>query len=277
MATAFALVYRDTEIIDFAIALLGCFIAGVVAVPINNVDDYQKLSLLLTTTQAHLALTTDNNLKIFHRDISAQKLKWPPGVEWWKTNEFGSYHPKKKDEATPLQVPDLAYIEFSRAPTGDLRGVVLSHRTIMHQMACLSAIISTVPKGEDKDTFSSTLRASDGTFVAPRQGKGEIILSYLDPREGAGLILGCAARRLWWTHHSLAGEPNGRHSWHVCKSHHEVPSVDHGGGLSRPEAGCVQLPARPNGDAQFHEEDGAELRVCQAVPDRLLNGGLRVP
>ena len=29
-----ALVYRDTEIIEFAVALLGCFIAGVVAVPI---------------------------------------------------------------------------------------------------------------------------------------------------------------------------------------------------------------------------------------------------
>jgi acyl-CoA synthetase (AMP-forming)/AMP-acid ligase II len=185
-----ALVYRDTEVIDFAIALLGCFLAGVVAVPINNVDDYQKLSLLLTTTQSHLALTTDANLKVFQRDISAQKLKWPPGVEWWKTNEFGSYHPKKKDDAAPLQVPDLAYIEFSRAPTGDLRGVVLSHRTIMHQMACLSAMVSTIPKGEETDTFSSQLRASDGTLMAPRPARGEIILSYLDPREGCGLILG---------------------------------------------------------------------------------------
>lgn len=185
-----ALVYRDTEIIDFAIALLGCFIAGVVAVPINNVDDYQKLSLLLSTTQAQLALTTDNNLKMFARDISAQKLKWPPGVEWWKTNEFGSYHPKKKDESAPLQVPDLAYIEFSRAPTGDLRGVVLSHRTIMHQMACMSAIISTIPSNEDTDTFSSMLRNADGSFVAPRRSRNEIILSYLDPREGCGLILG---------------------------------------------------------------------------------------
>lgn len=185
-----ALVYRDTEVIDFVIALLGCFIAGVVAVPINNVDDYQKLSLLLTTTQAHLALTTDNNLKVFTRDISAQRLKWPPGVEWWKTNEFGSYHPKKKDEAAPLQVPDLAYIEFSRAPTGDLRGVVLSHRTIMHQMACLSAMVSTIPASEHTDTFSASLRAADGTLVAPRPGRSEIILSYLDPREGCGLIMG---------------------------------------------------------------------------------------
>ncbi|KAK8082542.1 hypothetical protein PG996_001323 [Apiospora saccharicola] len=117
-----ALIYRDSEVIDFAIALLGCFIAGVVAVPINDLQDYQKLNLILTSTQAHLALTTDNNLKAFQRDITTQKLNWPKGVEWWKTNEFGSYHPKKKDDVPPLSVPDLAYIEFSRAPTGDLRG-----------------------------------------------------------------------------------------------------------------------------------------------------------
>ncbi|KAJ4362647.1 hypothetical protein N0V95_001355 [Ascochyta clinopodiicola] len=188
-----ALVYRDTEIIEFVVALLGCFIAGVVAVPINSVDDYQKLILLLTTTQAHLALTTDNNLKAFHRDISQNRLKWPSGVEWWKTNEFGSHHPKKHDDMTALQVPEVAYIEFSRAPTGDLRGVVLSHRTIMHQMACVSAIVSTIPTGrETSDTFSGNLRDKNGKFIAPpsRTSPTEVILSYLDPRESAGMILG---------------------------------------------------------------------------------------
>ncbi|KAF9884677.1 hypothetical protein FE257_001370 [Aspergillus nanangensis] len=167
-----ALIYRDSEIIEFAVALMGCFIAGVVAVPINSLEDYQSLNLVLTSTQAHLALTTENNLKSFQRDITTQKLSWPRGVEWWKTNEFGSYHPKKKDETPPLIVPDLAYIEFSRAPTGDLRGVVMSHRTIMHQMACLSAVISNVP---------SSSRA---------RPHGETLISYLDPRHGIGMILG---------------------------------------------------------------------------------------
>ena len=185
-----ALVYKEVEIIDFAIALMGCFIAGVVAVPINNIDDVQKLSLLLTTTQTHLALTTDNNLKAFSRDIAAKGLKYPTGVEWWKTNEFSTYNYKKKDEGQALQVPDLAYIEFSRAPTGDLRGVVLSHRTIMHQMACFSANISAIPATANVDTFSNTLRGADGSFVVPRSGKSEIIISYLDPREGCGLIVG---------------------------------------------------------------------------------------
>ncbi|KAK6077851.1 acyl-CoA ligase [Seiridium cupressi] len=184
-----ALVYRDTEIIDFAIALLGCFIAGVVAVPINDLQDYQKLNLILTSTQAHLALTTDNNLKSFQRDITTQKLTWPKGVEWWKTNEFGGYHPKKKDDVPPLSVPDLAYIEFSRAPTGDLRGVVLSHRTIMHQMACLSAVVSAVPNHGPGDTFSRALRDKNGRLIGGG-ASSEILLSYLDPRQGIGMILG---------------------------------------------------------------------------------------
>ena len=190
-----ALIYRDAEIIDFAVAFLGCFIAGVVAVPINDFDvsttnlaDYHRLNVILTTTQAHLALTTDVNLKTFQRDITASKLNWPKGVEWWKTNEFGSFHPKKKDEIPPLIVPDLAYIEFSRAPTGDLRGVVMSHRTIMHQMAILSAIIQTIPTNSN-DTFNSALRDKQGRPVAGST-TGEILLSYLDPRQSIGLILG---------------------------------------------------------------------------------------
>lgn len=185
-----ALIYRDVEVIDFAVAFMGCFIAGVVAVPINytNNEDYNRLNVVLTTTQAHLALTTDANLKNFQRDITANKLNWPRGVEWWKTNEFGSFHPKKKDDVSNLVVPDLAYIEFSRAPTGDLRGVVMSHRTIMHQMACLSAILSTVPTSGN-DTFGSGLRDKQGRFVTGGGG-GEILLSYLDPRQSIGLILG---------------------------------------------------------------------------------------
>ena len=191
-----ALIYRDSEIIDFAVAFMGCFIAGVVAVPINdfdvstttNLSDYHRLNVILTTTQAHLALTTDVNLKTFQRDITANKLNWPRGVEWWKTNEFGSFHPKKKDEIPPLIVPDLAYIEFSRAPTGDLRGVVMSHRTIMHQMACLSAMLQTIPTNGN-DTFNPNLRDKTGRPMVGSNA-GEILLSYLDPRQSIGLILG---------------------------------------------------------------------------------------
>lgn len=178
-----ALVYRDCEVIDFAIALYGCFIAGVVAVPINKQEDFQELTTILAATQSHLALTTDANLKAFHRELSLQKLSWPRGVEWWKTNEFGSFHPKKKDEAPPLLAPDLAYVEYSRSPTGELRGVVISHRTVMHQMACLSATISATPVGQ---------HGAEQAAKPPRmtRSNGEILLTYLDPRQAIGMILG---------------------------------------------------------------------------------------
>ena len=86
-----ALIYRTTEIIDFAVSLLACFIAGVVAVPIVDFQQYGTLLDILTQTQTHLALTTDFNLKLFERDIQERRMSWPKGVEWWKTDEFGSY------------------------------------------------------------------------------------------------------------------------------------------------------------------------------------------
>ncbi|KAJ9609074.1 hypothetical protein H2200_006845 [Cladophialophora chaetospira] len=184
-----ALIYTEHEIIEFAVAMLGCYIAGVVAVPINDLKNYARLNVVLTSTQAHLALTTEANLKNFQRDITAAKLNWPRGVEWWKTNEFGSYHPKKKGEEPPLVMPDLAYIEFSMAPTGDLRGVVMSHKTIMHQMATLSAMTTSATSNTKADTFNPSLRDKQGHLITGSR-HGEIMLSYLDPRQSIGMILG---------------------------------------------------------------------------------------
>ena len=184
-----ALIYTEAEVIEFAVALMGCFIAGVVAVPINDLKNYARLNVVLTSTQAHLALTTEQNLKNFQRDITAAKLNWPRGVEWWKTNEFGSFHPKKKADEPPLVVPDLAYIEFSMAPTGDLRGVVMSHKTIMHQMATLSAMVISATSNTKADTFNPGLRDKQGHLITGRR-TAETILSYLDPRASIGMIMG---------------------------------------------------------------------------------------
>ncbi|RMD44393.1 hypothetical protein DV735_g620, partial [Chaetothyriales sp. CBS 134920] len=183
-----ALVYTEAEVIEFAVALMGCFLAGVVAVPINDLANYPRLNVILTSTQAHLALTTEANLKNFQRDLTATKQGWPRGVEWWKTNEFGSYHPKKKAEEPALVVPDLAYIEFCTAPTGDLRGVVISHKTIMHQMATLSAMVVSATPNTKADTFNPGLRDKNGHLI-PGRRTIETMLSYLDPRQGIGLIL----------------------------------------------------------------------------------------
>ncbi|OLL26567.1 hypothetical protein NEOLI_000288 [Neolecta irregularis DAH-3] len=181
-----ALVYRDSEVVEFVVALLGCFIAGVVAVPVNKPEDYEELNFILTSTQAHLALTTDNNLKAFQRGLSAAKIPWPRGVEWWKTNDFGSFHPKKKEELPALQAPELAYIEFSRSPTGELRGVVISHRTILHAMSSLLAVIFSVP-GQKQDSPAEHMRDKHENPVIGT-GSGEVLVTYLDPRQSVGIL-----------------------------------------------------------------------------------------
>ncbi|KAK9456772.1 hypothetical protein V1511DRAFT_515423 [Dipodascopsis uninucleata] len=185
-----ALLYRDYEVIDFTVALLGCFLAGVVAVPINAITKFKDITYILNYTQSHLALTTDANLKFFHREFTSQGQSWPKGVEWWKANEFGSYHPPKKSEPPALQVPDLAYIEFSRAPTGEYRGVVMSHKTVMHQMNCLATILSSKDKIQKSATVNSRTLSREGGRLIQHVTKHQIVLTYLDPRQSIGMIMG---------------------------------------------------------------------------------------
>ncbi|KAK9369416.1 hypothetical protein V1509DRAFT_620767 [Lipomyces kononenkoae] len=205
-----ALLYQDHEVIDFVVALLGCFLAGVVAVPINAVTKFKDLNYILNYTQSHLALSTDANLKAFHRDFTAQGQSWPRGVEWWKTNEFGSYHPpSKKSEPPALQVPDLAYIEYSRAPTGEFRGVVMSHKTVMHQMSCLSSILSSKDKHRRRSTSAGTATRDGGRLIGPA-ARYQTVISYLDPRQSIGMTLGVLMTiysgntTVWIPHSALA-------------------------------------------------------------------------
>lgn len=178
------LLYAESEVIDFVVALLGCFLAGFVGVPMNPDSDFKDITYILTNTQAHLVLTTDTNLKNLNRTLSAQRLSWPKNIEWWKTNEFGSYHPpSKKADPPALQVPDLAYIEYSRSPIGELRGIVLSHKTILHQMTCLTSILKSRSRAEGTSNKRPTSSSST-------TGNREILLCNLDIRQSIGLIIG---------------------------------------------------------------------------------------
>ncbi|KAK8055822.1 acyl-CoA ligase-like protein [Apiospora rasikravindrae] len=59
----------------------------------------------------------------------------------------------------------------------------------MHQMACMSAITSAVPNNGPGDTFNRALRDKNGRLIGGG-ASSEILLSYLDPRQGIGMIIG---------------------------------------------------------------------------------------
>ncbi|KAG5519626.1 hypothetical protein PMAC_001781 [Pneumocystis sp. 'macacae'] len=179
-----ALIYRASEIIDFTISLFGCFISGMVAVPINNHDNFEELNEILTSTQCRIVLTTQTTLKNFQKDLMNKNIQWPSNIETWTTDNVGGFYPKKDGDIPPLRTDDLAYIEYSHSPIGELRGVVISHRAIMNQMTCLNAIVSTVPKSSKKNHNSKKNNSKKHILTRNDQ----VIITYLDPRQTIGLI-----------------------------------------------------------------------------------------
>ena len=64
----------------------------------------------------------------------------------------------------------------------------MSHKTIMHQMATLTAMVTTATSNTRNDTFNPNLRDKQGRLVTGTR-HGETILTYLDPRQSIGMIL----------------------------------------------------------------------------------------
>jgi acyl-CoA synthetase (AMP-forming)/AMP-acid ligase II len=176
-----ALIYRKSEVLDFIPALLGCFLAGVVAVPINAAEDLSELAFVLTLTNIHLILTTEHNQKAFAKDMQTKSVELPGNIKWWKTNDMGTwYTTKKMPEYPPIIVPDLAYIEYAKASNGELKGVTVSHKSIIEQCAAFQAGVTT----------TDITIEGDQVEVKPKSRRNQnIAVSYFEPRQQIGLIL----------------------------------------------------------------------------------------
>lgn len=212
-----ALVYRKSEIVDFLAAFYGCMMAGMTAVPINVIEEFAEMTYILSYTKAELALTTEYNHKALSKDLSMHKgVDWPLGVTWWKTDTLGSWHPKKKEGWPDIELPDLAYIEYSKAPNGELKGVAVSHRTMLSQCHAIkqslganpirhanayanapssptpfSARSNTAP-AESKTPTTPTHPASPSRRASTTVDgkKSDVVLTWLEPRQQVGLVLG---------------------------------------------------------------------------------------
>ncbi|KAJ1661536.1 hypothetical protein GGF38_003576, partial [Coemansia sp. RSA 25] len=156
-----ALVYRKYEMLDFVGSVFGCFYAGLCAVPVVAGDSYAELVHVLQSTGAALVLTTELNTKALHKDMAQNNVGpgWPTDVAWVRTDHLGGcvlspvgaqsassqFHARAAEAlglgaAPELQIDavgadDLAYIEFSKSPNGELKGVQVTHGAIMRQCA----------------------------------------------------------------------------------------------------------------------------------------------
>ncbi|KAJ1880399.1 hypothetical protein LPJ66_011502, partial [Kickxella alabastrina] len=153
-----ALVYRKYEMLDFVGSLFGCFYAGMCAVPVVAGDSYAELAHVLNSTGAALVLTTELNTRALNKDLAQNNVGpgWPSAVAWVRTDQLGGHvlsavgagnvsaqHVARPATAADhgdesidrLTSGDVAYIEFSKSPNGELKGVQVTHGEIMQQSA----------------------------------------------------------------------------------------------------------------------------------------------
>lgn len=182
------LLYKDGEVTEFAVALFGCFLAGVTAIPIHQDISLNEVLDIINLTLTKLMLYSEIVAKELDKlNAQANRINWPTKLVRWKTTELGSAKKSelanwlsKQHQPVTKDKVNLAYVEFSRSPVGELRGIALSHKTILHQMNCLNVTLLSLPN-------------SDGPFQRSYkevQRHRKVVLATLDVRFSIGLILG---------------------------------------------------------------------------------------
>lgn len=183
-----ALLYKDGEVCEFAVALFGCFMANVTAIPIHHDISLPEMFDIISLTSTSLVLISETVAKELERVSTVNpKIVWPSKVSRLRTSDLGSAR-KSEQEAFFARAKkedlgnknDLAYVEFSRSPVGELRGIALSHRTILHQMNCLDMSLLSLPDA------AGSLKHS---LKVPRRNK-KVFLATIDIRISIGLIVG---------------------------------------------------------------------------------------
>ncbi|QLQ79710.1 hypothetical protein HG537_0C03580 [Torulaspora globosa] len=184
--------YNRNDIIEFTVALIGCFIAGIVAVPVSF-ETYslgEIVEIVKATNAKHLLISNDcyNQIENLHSSSNHSKVKvikseFFSKINFIKTDDLGTYS-KAKSSPPQYEIPNVAYIEFTRTPLGRLSGVMMKHRVLWNQFRTLAKIANSraMPHWKKSDIMRPFSKKEDlSRFV---------ILNSLDPTRSTGLILG---------------------------------------------------------------------------------------
>lgn len=155
--------YRRGEVLDFLAALYGCLLAGITAVPVNAIGQLEDMVQAMQETHMRLVLTTENNHRVLMADQRLRRSQqsekeenvpdWPTQVVWWKTDTLSRRRFQQRTviasedevhEVPRVQMPDLAYIEYTKTANGDLRGVAVSHQTVLAQCRILAPSLKSI-------------------------------------------------------------------------------------------------------------------------------------
>ena len=130
--------------LSFITALFGCFYAGVVAVPVyplRKERGRRYLQTIVADAEISTVLTTSKLLKGARRTLA----EGSPTLTWLTTDDL-------EDQATEspqrISVEDdtIAYLQYTSGSTQAPRGVMVSHRNLMHNLDLIEEAFGTTPE-----------------------------------------------------------------------------------------------------------------------------------
>ncbi|KAG0293330.1 hypothetical protein BGZ96_002985 [Linnemannia gamsii] len=195
-----ALVFRISEVLEFVAAFYGAILAGMVPVLVNQIQEFSEMVYIMTSARVELALTTQFNHQALHKDMRKGSL-WPAGVTWWQTDILETWAPKGQQERSSLLDNELAYIEYTKSASGELKGVAVSHLNLMTQCRSLySSFLWRPALFRDKHSHlqtdpnltadASVAHSMDGRANPDKPTISGTVMSWLEPRQQSGLVLG---------------------------------------------------------------------------------------
>ena len=134
--------------LDFIAGFLGCMLSGMLAVPVYPVDlrnfevSVERFQRIIESASIQLVLSHAEYLTM--KRLHAIKnmfggVGWPEGLQFEATDgldpmdESGSdYWPRPKD---------LAFLQYTSGSTGDLKGVMVRHGNIVHNVQAIQAVL----------------------------------------------------------------------------------------------------------------------------------------
>jgi amino acid adenylation domain-containing protein len=158
---------------DYVEAFFGCLYAGVIAVPAYPPDPARlgrtlpRLQALVASCQASVVLTTS-----VIREMAELLTQDAPDLRAlrWVATDARSGNSGQGWAPPPLSPDSVAFLQYTSGSTGTPRGVVLSHRNLLHNSALIT----------------------EGFGLSPR----EPLVSWLPPYHDMGLI-GCILQPLF--------------------------------------------------------------------------------